>query len=279
MPAPSDPCPSPGKNEISDDDTPSISGTSQRVKAGDWLAARGITKAAFRAWVRSRDAKTLDDFDADSIFDNEESCQTMTVGDRSEDALVCTLAVRTSIMRYSATAFVVRSKRIVPVLEVGYALPAMDWPDARWLDLQLTFSPGGREADLGDRGKPGTVLVAPARFCHEHVQRHVACEKAHREGAPLDDVCPRQMDSSSKTSFGHWPATPPASPMGGDRVELQGCAEALPKLDALVKSTSPGDTYRAEFREDRAFAVKSCNARGHYVWKGDRVVRSPTGGP
>lgn len=65
--------------------------------------------------------------------------------------------------------------------------------------------------------------------------------------------------------------------MGGDRVELKGCAQALPKLDELVKETKPGDLYAAEFRGDRAFAIKSCKARGHYAWKGDRFVPSPTG--
>lgn len=63
--------------------------------------------------------------------------------------------------------------------------------------------------------------------------------------------------------------------MGGDRVELRGCAEALPKLDALIVQSRAGDPYAAEFRADRAFAVKSCKARGRYAWKGGRFVRSP----
>ncbi len=231
-----DPCPSLQPNEVSDDETPSIAGTAGRIKAGEWLEARGVSKSAFRSWVRSRDPKNFEDFDADSIFDADDSCQTLTVGDEKEDALICALAVRTSIMRFSAVAFVVRSKRIVPVLDVGYALPAMDWPDSRWLDLQLTFSRDGLEADLHDRAKPGTVLVRSPNACREHAAQ---------------------------------------SPMGGDRVELRGCAEALPKLDELVRQSGAGDPYAAEFRSDRAFAVKSCEARGRYVWKGDRFVRSP----
>src|SRR5688572_20867703 len=129
-----DPCPALKPNEVSADETPAIAGASGRIKAGDWLLARGISKAAFRSWVRSRAPGKLEDFDGDSIFDTEDGCETLTVGDRSEDALVCTLAVRTSIMRYSAVVFVVRNRRIAPVLEVGYSLPAMDWPDTSWLD-------------------------------------------------------------------------------------------------------------------------------------------------
>ncbi len=273
-PAEPDSCPPLQPNEVSNDETPSIMGTSAPIKAGDWLAARGVSKAAFRTFVRSRDPRNLDDFDADSLYDGDESCPTLTVGDKSEDALVCTLAVRTSIMRYSAVAFVVRSKRIAPVLEVGYALPAMDWPDARWLDLQVSFLAGGLAVDVHDRAKPGAVLVSPPSYCRAHVARHHTCERAHREGSPLDDVCPQVMDASGKTTFGHWPKTPWPSPMGGDRAELRGCAEALPKLDELVKETTPKDIYAAEFRADRAFAVRSCEARGHYVWKGNKFVRA-----
>jgi hypothetical protein len=198
---------------------------------------------------------------------------------RVEITLVCTLMVRTSIMRYSAVAFVVRNKRIVSVLEVGYSLPAMDWPDSRWLDLQLAFSSGGLEADLHDRAGPGTVLVSSPRYCHEHFKRYLACEQAHQDRAPLEDVCPREIDRSGKISFGHMSPTPPGSPMGGDRIELRGCAEALPKLDELIQETRGNEPFRTEFREDRAFAIKSCNARGHYVWKGDRFLRAPTRHP
>jgi hypothetical protein len=273
-PAEPDPCPPLQSTEVSNEETPSIAGASASVNAGEWLAQRGVSKGAFRTWVRSRDPRNLEDFDADALYDGDDSCQTLTLGDQREDALVCTLAVRTSIMRYSAVAFVVRNKRIAPVLEVGYALPAMDWPDSRWLDLQVTFLAGGLEADVHDRAKPGAVLVTPPSYCREHVARYHACERAHREGSPREDVCPRVMDASGNTSFGHWPPTPPASPMGGDRVELRGCAEALQKLDELVKQTTAKDVYAAEFRGDRAFAVKSCNARGHYVWKGGKFVRA-----
>jgi hypothetical protein len=197
------------------------------------------------------------------------------VGDKSEDALVCTLAVRTSIMRYSAVAFVVRNKHIVPVLEVGYALPSMDWPNARWLDLQLTFSASGLEADLHDRAKPGTVLVLPPSYCHEHFKRYLACEQAHRDGVPSIEVCPQQMDSSGKFSFGHMSPTPREDPIVGGPIELLGCAEALPNLDEQVKQTKGNDVSAAEFRDDRAFAIRSCKARGRYMWKGGRFVRGP----
>jgi hypothetical protein len=155
----------------------------------------------------------------------------------------------------------------------------MDWPDSSWLDLQLTFSPGGLEADLHDRAKPGTVLVSPPSRCREYFRLYLACEQAHRDGAPLDDVCPHEMDPSGRLAFGHMSPTPPEAPMGSGRIELQGCAEALPKLDELVKETKGNDPFAAEFRADRAFAVKSCKAVGRYVWSRDRFVRSPTGQP
>jgi len=257
---------------VSEDETPSIAGTSGRTNAGSWLTARGVSKAAFRTWVRSRDPRNLEDFDADSLFDNDDSCQTVTVGDKREDALACTVAVRTSIMRYTAIAFVVRSKRIVPVLDVGYSLTAMDWP-VHWLDLQLTFSPGGLEADLHDRAEPGSLLVSPPSYCHEHFKRYLACEQAHRDGRPSEGVCPQQM-SSGKLSFGHMTPTPGEDPIVGGPVELFGCAEALPTIDEMVKQTKLGDASAAELRDHRAFAIRSCKARGRHVWKGDRFVRS-----
>lgn len=260
--------------EVSEDETPSIVGTRGRTNAGAWLEARGISKAAFGAWVKARDRKNLDDFDVDSIFDGEDSCATMTVGDKAEEALVCTFAVRTSIMRYSAVAFVVRNRRIAVVLDAGFALPAMDWPDARWLDLQVTFAPGGLEADVHDRAAAGAVLVPAPSACRENFARYLACEKAHRDGTPLDSMCPLTMDATGKSTFGHHSLEPLPSPMGADHVELHGCATALPKLAELVRRSAPGDIYAAEFRDDRAFAVRSCNARGHYVWKGGRFVRS-----
>lgn len=62
--------------------------------------------------------------------------------------------------------------------------------------------------------------------------------------------------------------------MGGDHIALQGCAAALPKLDELIKQDGASGPFAAEFRGDRAFAIKSCKARGRYVWKSDRFVRS-----
>lgn len=260
-----DSCPPLGLNEVSDDETPAIAGTTGRAKAGEWLDARGVSMAAFRVWIRSRDPKNLTDFAADSLYDANDSCQTLTVGDKKEDALVCTLAVRTSIMRYSAVAFVVRNKRVAAVLEAGYSLPSMDWPDSSWLDLQLAFSGGGLEADLHDRATPGAVLVRGPSECRQHVAKYLACEQAHLEGTASDAVCPQIMHGAGKTSFGHLSPTPPISPMGGGRIVLNGCAEALAKLDELVKQSGASGPFAAEFRGDREFALRSCKARGRYV--------------
>lgn len=276
---PADPCAPLGPGEVSDDETPSLAGGSGRATAGAWLEARGVSRDAFRAWVRSRSPNLLEDFDADTLFDGEGGCETLKVGDGPEDALLCPLAVRTSILRFLAVAFVVRDRRIAPVLELGYGLTAMDWPDARWLDLQLVFSPDGLSADLHNRAAPGAVLVRSPRACHEHFARYLACERAHAEGTPpIADVCPQQLGQGGALSYGHHTPTPPPSPMGVARVPLQGCAAALPKLDALVAESGSGNPYAREFRDDRAFAVKSCNARGRYVWKGGRFVRTATGG-
>lgn len=271
---PPDPCTPLGPNEVSEDDTPSIAGSLSRTKAAEWLAARGSSKAAFRSFVRAYAPAALDDSDADLVLENEGSCRTLTVGDKGEDAMVCEVAERTSIMRYSALAFVVRNKRIAPVLEVGFALPAMDWADARWLDLQVAFSPDGLEVDVRDRAAPGTVLVESPSSCRDYFARYLACEKAHRDGTPLEEVCPRMLDRANDLTFGHLTPKRPPSPMGGDRVELFGCAEAIPRLDRLLKESGPGSPFAAEFRADRLFALKSCKARGHYVWNGDRFVRS-----
>lgn len=270
-----DPCPALGPNEVSDDETPSVAGTTGSATAGQWLEARGVSRSAFRAWVRSYDPTHLTNFDADALFDGDGPCQTLVVGDAHEDALVCTLAVRTSIMRYSARAFVVRNRRIITVLEAGYALPAMDWPDMRWLDLALTFSADGLAASLDDRAEPGTFLVSPPSACHEYFARYLACERAHRDGSALEGVCPQMTAPSGEAYFGHLSPAPPPLPMAGERTVLRGCAEALSKLSELVTESGTGGPFAAEFRQDRAFAVKSCGARGRYVWKQGRFVRSP----
>jgi hypothetical protein len=262
---PADPCLPLAEGEVSNDETPSIAGTTARGKVGDWLEARGISRDAFRAWVRSRG---LNDNDADTLFDDDEGCATLKVGDKSEDALVCPLVPRTLLMLESAAVFVVRNKRIISVLEVGYALPALAWPDRR-LDLQLTFAPGGLEADLHDRAKPGAVLVGSPSRCHEHYARYLACEKAHREGVETETVCPEFPAGEA----GH--LTPAPGPR--DPIALFGCAVALPKIAKFVQENAgdPKSAYTMEeVRDVRAFVIKSCAARGHYTWKAGRFVRS-----
>lgn len=270
--APADPCLPLAEGEVSNDETPSIAGTMARVKAGDWLEARGVSRAAFRAWVRSRVlfqnyAPYLDEpisAVADKLFDAEpsaaqRSCATLKVGDKSEDALACPLVTSTLLMRESAAVFVVRDKRIVSVLEVGYALPNMEWP-VRLLDLQLTFAPGGLEADLHDRAKTGAVLVRSPSRCHEDYALYLACENAQRDGAATETAC----------------LLPEPTPDPRDRVELFGCAAALPEVAKFVKENA-GDSsspYATELRDDRAFVIKSCAARGRYTWKAGRFVRS-----
>jgi hypothetical protein len=253
---------------VSNDETPSIAGTTARSKAGDWLEARGISRAAFRAWVSSRGL--VDDFgdtDADALFDVDEACATLKVGDESEDALACPLATRSMLMRVSAAVFVVRDKRIVSVLEVGYALPEMATVvvPLRGLDLQLTFAPGGLEADLHDRAQPGALLVRSPSRCHEEYARYLACEKAHRDGVETDPP-------GLVWCHGLLPGPGPAEP-----AELLGCAAALPRIGKFVKKNAgdPNSPYTLEeLRDDRAFVIRSCAARGHYTWKAGRFVRS-----
>jgi hypothetical protein len=266
-----DACPPLAEGEVSDDETPSIAGTMARAKAGTWLETRGISREAFRAWIRSRGP--FEDTDADDLFDDDEACATLKVGDKSEDALACPLTTRTMLERESAAVLVVRDKRIVPVLEVGHALRPMAilvTPE-RWLDLQLTFAPGGLEADVHDRAKPGAVLLRSPSRCHEDYARYLACEKAQRDGVATETMCP----SVNQTSIGDWPMPEPP-----DRVELYGCAAALSKIGKVVRAMAvdPSSSYTTEeLRDDRAFVVKSCAARGRYTWKAGRFVRSSSG--
>lgn len=256
-PPPPDPCQPLAKGQVSRDDTPSIAGTTARATPRDWLDARGISQDAFRAWIRAHD-RDLEDEDADNLYEEETACGTLKVGDKSEDALACPLKSRTLVIRESAIVFVVRDKHIVPVLEVGYAMPELADPH-RWFDLQLTFAPGGLEADLHDRAKPGTKLVVPVSGCHEAYAEFLKCDKAQRDGTSTN-AC--------------W--LPDGSPHPEAGTELFGCAAGLPKLAAFIQRSmvDPSGTYsKAELRDNRAFAVKTCAARGHYKWNAGRFVR------
>ena len=267
---PADPCLPLADGQVSDDETPSIAGTMERVKAGDWLEARGSSRAAFRAWVRSRGlfesyTPYLDDPTskiADQLFDAEppfyeRACGTLKVGDKNEDALACPLVTSTLVRREAAAVLVVRDKRIVSVLEVGYSLRLLEFPDRHMLDLQLTFAPGGLEADVHDRAKPGAVLVGSPAGCHEDYARYFACQKAHDEGVATGGGCPLPSDP-------------------GPPIELFGCAAARPLLATFVKeiAADPSSPYAKEVRADRDFATRSCAVRGHYTWKAGRFVRS-----
>jgi len=74
-------------------------------------------------------------------------------------------------------------------------------------------------------------------------------------------------------TIGHWPEPTP-EPMS--RVGLSGCAVALPKIAKFVKENAgdPNSPYTMEeLRDDRAFVITSCAARGRYTWKAGRFVR------
>ena len=92
----------------------------------------------------------------------EAPCFGFTV--EKEEAIICETPGFDSLMPVTALALVVRKKKPVAVLDVGIELRAMDFPDSRFLDLQIAFAPDFTSLDLRDRAPTGSTLVlAPSR--------------------------------------------------------------------------------------------------------------------
>lgn len=62
---------------------------------------------------------------------------------------------------------VIRHAMLDAVLDVGLNIVAMDFPEARWLDLTLALADDGLSAELRDRAPEGTTLAESVKECEQ----------------------------------------------------------------------------------------------------------------
>ena len=271
-PAPkADVCKPPGTGEVSDDETPTIGGVQpKKVEPIAWLEARGVTKDVANAWYAKRFG--VDAGLAETVFDNA-PCWSVTLGDRSEEAIACEHELTYSWEQVRALVLVVRSKKIVPVLDLGLGMRALDWPGVRHLDLALVFDAGGRRADLRDRAPDGTVLANSRSSCREREAMLDACEEALRKETEPDPSCPIGDRTTGRPKVIRDQVH--SSDHGTeDPVILHDCDQAREAFRPIVKEANTyGGALAKEAHAASAFVTKTCAERGNYVWKGDRFVR------
>lgn len=144
-------------------------------------------------------------------------------------------------MQVHALVLVVRSKRPVAVLDVGLSMQALDFPEARHLDLALTFDADGRGVELAERAPEGSTLVEARSACREREARFGACEAALARGETPADDCPIVKDEQGT------PRVTRDMPMGGrgTRAALHGCAWATAQLRETQRESGSGIHARA----------------------------------
>ncbi len=271
------PCPPTPPGSVSDDDAPVFAGAGAPVELVPWLEARGISRASAIAWYARQYGDDIGH--AEAVFAYL-SCSPVTVGDAAEEALACETPLTYGWMQVRGLVLVVRKKRITPVLDVGVAMRALDWPDMRHLDLALAFEPGGRAVTLHERAPEGALLVEAPSVCRKREALLDACEEALAKGVEPPEACPFAIDGATgqrRLIRG----TPIATPFGDGKAQLHGCDAARAELRRSVDEMkrTPGDPMAKEARDALAFIQRTCNALGRYVWKGDRFVRERTSAP
>jgi hypothetical protein len=262
--------------EISDDETPAIRGVSKSTELLPWLDVRGVPKRAALSFLASYYGRGTDLESAETWFSG--ACFEVEVGDKPEPALLCQHGLPDGLVEERAVAIVVRNKRPAVVLDLGLNLVALDWPDARWLDLALEIEDSGRVIELHDRAPDGTRIVAPPSACLAREAQLDQCEKdfakepnpeAFANGTWFHGNCPIERGPDKKLfvsrrrvdqGFGAFPAT------------IHDCAGGRPPLVRALGEAQPGRD-RAEWSRSLAFFDKSCAQRGTWVWQGERFVR------
>jgi hypothetical protein len=144
----------------------------------------------------------------------------------------------------------------------------MDWPDARHLDLALSFASDGRSAELRDRAPDGTILVEPPSACRAREKLYDECEKIVKEGGTPPPMCPILVEADGTKKVLRAPESfidSMAYP-----ATLHDCAGAKKSMAELRKGNGPA--FAAEATGAAAFIDKACRERGHYVWKRNRFV-------
>ncbi len=269
-------CPPPSAGQVSDDDAPRLHGVGAEAEPFAWLAARGVGRSVALAWRAQNEARHhIKSAETTEAFDGP--CHTLSVGEPAEDSLLCEVTSLEPLMPTRALALVVRAKHIVVVLDVGLGIGAMDFPDARWLDLSLSFSTGGLEADVRDRAPNGAKLVEAPSLCREREAHLATCAQTlslRRYDLTTDsDACPTPCSyetvgdcSVLRAQDGRRYIAPPPPSLGLPAV-LHDCAGARAQLrDAFADiGTSLPDAH--VFRGALGTVDEYCRQRAHWVWR------------
>jgi hypothetical protein len=250
----------------------------------EWFQTHGVSRDQLFVWLTSHYGQGLTKEHSEVVFDGSR-CGQLRVGDQREEALVCVHSLPMQIMPSRAITLVVRNKRPEAVLDVGVGLVAMDFPDARWLDLALVMAPDGNSAVLEDRAPDGTVLVEPRSRCMEREKREAECARklaahpdpeslAHKDlqGERIDllDGCPLLRGEDGRIvvfrSERSWDSMAPST--------LHDCTGAQDALHASMRDLgqAPAES-RQMMQEALAFANKACGQRGRYAWEKGRFVK------
>jgi hypothetical protein len=166
-------------------------------------------------------------------------------------------------------------------------MQALDFPDARWLDLALSVRDGGRTMELRDRAPDGTRLVAPPSACRAREALLDDCEAKLAvepnpesfgigpngvEGFRFFHGCALRRDADGKIRVARdadtgpfWPAYP---------ATLHDCAGGRARIAEMEREVAGVPSERAEARASVAFFDKACRDRGVWTWKVDRFVKS-----
>jgi hypothetical protein len=266
--APLPTCPKLAPNEVTEEMVPPLVGPlGDAIESLPWFQARGVSLPTLTAIWMARIGRGIDRSLAES--DAQGYCRPLTVGDKHEEAMACTATSHDSMMIERLLVLVVRNRQPVVVLDLGIASYAMDWPEARYLDLALTFAPDGMSAIYKDRAPPGTKLVADPKWCEEQVKVLAECRVDAGPECPVPPPTVADEDGGIGLGIGFTlggPMNPPAL--------LNGCAEAKDGVKELQKPDVGDKQMREEARYVGSFITRSCAALGRYEWKGGRFVRA-----
>lgn len=238
-----DGCPPPGPGKTSDDETPTLRGGKDDALTFEWLEKRGVSKTAAIAWYTARFGVAGLGRDAvEGIFGSAQ-CKTIAVGDKAEEAIFCSHTIHYSWMQTRVLVLTVRNKQIAALLDVGLGMRALDWPDARHLDLAFSIDADGKSAELVDRAPEGTILVEPPS----------ACRARMATSSPRLPTLPSGMAYPAK---------------------LHDCAGGIAEMKKTQSDLAAADpSMKKEVREALSFIERACKDRGRYVWRGDKFVR------
>lgn len=258
---------------VSDDDAPTARGVGAEIEALPWFAARGVAKNSVLAWfaARQRGLTGGAEESAESF-----SCQPLHVGAPAEEALFCEYWIRNDLMLRRGALLVARGGRPTALLDVGLAIQAMDFPDARWLDLAIAFAPDGLSAELADRAPEGSTLIEAPSRCAERERQDDECEAKLAAAAPSAEIkidgCPLLRGADGKYQISR--VTQSMMTTMGYPATLHGCDAARANLrsSAADLASSP-PPLRAGFKSAIAFADKSCAQRGRWSWQNGRFVQ------